>query len=63
MSELLETYEVAAGNTLQVGTAFFHRHFQLLHEQPLAAHLGQGAIEDLVAAGCHAQDLNAALRI
>jgi hypothetical protein len=32
-----------------VGAALFQRHFQLLDEQALAAHLAQRAVQDLVA--------------
>jgi hypothetical protein len=46
-----------------VGAALGHRHFQFLDEQALAAHLGQGAIQNLVAAGRHADNFDIALRI
>ena len=39
----------------QIGTSFFQSHFQLLHKQSLAAHLAQGAVQDLVALGGHPQ--------
>ena len=39
----------------EVGAAFFQREFQFLDEQALAADLAQRAVEDLVAAGGHAQ--------
>ncbi len=41
-----------------MGAAFFQGHFQFLDEQALAAHLGEGAIQDLVALGGHAQQLH-----
>ena len=42
----------------ELGAVFFERDLQLLDEQPLAADLGQGAVEDLVAAGRHAEQLD-----
>ena len=39
----------------QVGAAFFQGHFQLFDKQAFAAHLGQGAVQNLVALGGHAQ--------
>jgi hypothetical protein len=42
----------------EVGAAFFQRHFEFLDEQALAAHLGQRAVQDLVALGGHAQQLH-----
>ena len=39
----------------QVGPAFFQCGFQLLDEQALATHLAQGAVQNLVAPGGHAQ--------
>jgi hypothetical protein len=39
----------------QISPPLFQRHFQLLDEQPLAANLAQGAVENLVALGRHAQ--------
>jgi hypothetical protein len=39
----------------QVGAALFQRHFQLLDEQALAAHLAERPVQDLVALGGHAQ--------
>jgi hypothetical protein len=45
----------------QVGAAFFEGHFEFLDEQALATHLGQRAVEDLVATGGHAQHRNGAL--
>jgi hypothetical protein len=47
----------------QVGAAFGHRHFQFLYEQALAAHFGQGAIQNLIAAGRHSDNFDIALRI
>jgi len=47
----------------EVGTAFLHRDFEFLDEQALAADLGQRAIEDLVAARCHAENFDSAVRI
>ena len=48
-----------------VGAAFTEGHFQFLDEQPLAAHLAQRAVQDLVAQGGHAQqfDLPAQARL
>ncbi|MPM74814.1 hypothetical protein SDC9_121803 [bioreactor metagenome] len=43
----------------QIGTAFFQRQFQLLHEQALAADLGERAIQNLVTLGGHAQQPDA----
>src|SRR6185369_10332884 len=42
----------------ELGAAFLERRLELLDEQALAADLGQRAIEDLVAAGRHAQQLD-----
>ena len=42
----------------EFGPAFFQRGLELLHEQALAAHLGQGPVKDLVTAGGHAQQLD-----
>ena len=39
----------------QVGPALFERDFELLDKQALAAHLAQGAVQNLVALGGHAQ--------
>jgi hypothetical protein len=46
-----------------VGGAVEERGFELLDEQALAAHLGQRPVEDLVAAGGHAQQLDGAGRV
>ena len=43
----------------QMRAAFFQRVLELLDEQPLAAHLRQGAVEDLVALRRHAEQLDA----
>ena len=42
----------------QMSLTHFERGFQFLDEQTLAAHLGQGAVQDLVAACGHAQKLD-----
>ena len=42
----------------QVGVASFQRGFEFLDKQPLAAHLGQRAVQNLVAARGHAQQLH-----
>ena len=47
----------------EVGAPVFQRGFQLLHEQTLAADLGQRHIENLVALGGHAQYADLDLRI
>jgi hypothetical protein len=47
----------------QVGAPLEHGRFELLDEQALAADLGQGAVEDLVATGCHSENFDAAVRI
>ena len=39
----------------KMGAAVLQRHFQLLDEQPFAAHLRQRFVEDLVTAGGHAE--------
>ena len=44
--------------TARCGAAVFQRGLQFLHEQALAAHLGQRAVQDLVAAGGHAQQFD-----
>ncbi len=59
----LEALGQLHGNVLErmhghVGAAFFQRDFQLFHEEALAAHLGQGAVEDLVALGGHAEQFD-----
>ncbi len=41
-----------------VGAAFLQGDFQFLHEEALAAHLGQGAVEDPVALGGHAEQFD-----
>ncbi len=46
-----------------VGAAVEQGVFELLDEQPLAADLGERAVEDLVAAGGHAEQFDAARRI
>jgi hypothetical protein len=46
-----------------VGAALFQRDFELLDEQPLAADLGKRAIENLIAAGGHCQNLYLAARV
>ncbi|MOA35661.1 hypothetical protein D3C78_1571300 [compost metagenome] len=46
-----------------VGAAFLQRQLQFLHEQALAADLGQGLVEDLVALGGHAEDFHAERRV
>jgi hypothetical protein len=43
----------------QIGAAFLESHFQLLDEQALAAHLGQGSVQNLVALGRHPQQIDA----
>ena len=48
---------------LQLGAALLQRDLQLLDEKPLAADLGQRAVEDLVAAGGHAQQRDACGRM
>ena len=45
-----------------VGMALLQRHLQLLDEQALAAHFGQAAVQDLVALGRHAQQLDRAAK-
>ncbi len=47
----------------QVGATFGHRHFEFFDEQTLAADLGQGAVEDLIAARRHSDNFDIALRI
>ena len=47
----------------EVGAPVFQRGFQLLDEQSLAADLGKGHIEDLVALRGHAQYTDSGLRI
>jgi hypothetical protein len=42
----------------KVRTALLERRLELLHEEALATHLRQRAVEDLVAAGGHAQQLD-----
>ncbi len=42
----------------EVGAALFERRLELLDEQALAADLGQRAVEDLVAARGHAEQLD-----
>ena len=42
----------------ELRAAFLERGLQLLHEQALAADLGQGAVEDLVAPGGHAEQVD-----
>ena len=39
----------------QICAAFFERHFQFFDKQTLAADLAQGAVQNLVALGGHAQ--------
>ena len=41
----------------QIGAAFFEREFQFLHEQALAADLGERAVQNLVTLGGHAQQI------
>jgi hypothetical protein len=38
-----------------VGAPFFERQFEFFHEEALAAHLAERAVQDLVAGGRHAQ--------
>ena len=47
----------------QVGPPLEQRQLELLDEQPLAADLGERAIEDPVALGRHPEDLDAAVRV
>jgi hypothetical protein len=49
--------------TAMSAAAVEQRGFEFLHEQALAAHLGQRPVEDLVAARGHAQQLHFAGRI
>ena len=42
----------------EMGAALFHRHFQFLDEQALAADFGEWPVEDLIALGRHAQNDN-----
>lgn len=42
----------------QVGAAFFQGHFQFFDEEAFATHFGQGPIQDLVAFGGHAKQVN-----
>ena len=46
----------------KVGATIFQCLFQFFHEQSLAADLGERAVEDLVAARGHAEQLDAARR-
>ena len=41
-----------------MGAAFFQRHFQLFHEQPLAPTLDSEAVQNLVALVSHAQQFH-----
>jgi hypothetical protein len=45
-----------------VRVALLQRHFQLLDEQALATHLGQAAVQDLVALGRHAEQFDRAAK-
>ena len=47
----------------EIGLARLHGDFKLLHEESLAAHLGERAVEDLVASRRHAEELHARGRI
>ena len=47
----------------EVGFAILHGNLKLLHEEALAAHLGERAVENLVAAGRHAEELHRCTRI
>ena len=42
----------------EIGAAVFERGFELLDEQALAANFAQGAVQDLVALGGHAQQFH-----
>ncbi len=62
-----EAFGQLHGNVLervhgQVGAASFKGHFEFFDEQALAAHLGQRAVEDLVALGGHAQQVDLAAK-
>ena len=46
-----------------IGAAVEQRGFEFLDEQPLAADLGKRAVENLIAAGGHAQKFDAAGRV
>ena len=47
----------------EISSTFEHRRFELLHKESLAAYLGKGAVEDLVAARRHAKEFNLCPRI
>lgn len=47
----------------QIGAAVEQGVFEFLDEEPLAAHLGEGAVEDLVASGRQGEEFNRARRI
>ncbi|MCY1517017.1 hypothetical protein D9M68_516800 [compost metagenome] len=47
----------------EIGAPVEQRVFELLDEQPFAAHLGQGAVEDLVASGRQGKKFNRARRV
>ena len=49
---------VLEGVHRQIGTAFLQGHFELLDKEPLAAHLAQRPVQDLVALGRHAEQGN-----
>ena len=58
--------QIPAGNANPappVGPALGHRHFKFFNKQAFAPHLGQCAIQNLIAAGRHSNNFDIALRI
>ena len=49
---------VLEGVNREVSFTLLHRHFEFLDEETLAAHLRERAVENLVAAGRHAEELD-----
>ena len=47
----------------EISSPFEHRRLELLHKESLAAYLGKGAVENLVAARRHAKEFNLCPRI